>query len=150
MKVVVSSDEHTHLVQALLSELQARGHEVDYLGPQKGEEADWPLVSLEAAQRVAQGEANEGIVMCWTGTGATLVANKVPGIRAALCPDAETARGARLWNHANVLGLSLRTTSEPILKEILDAWFSTPFSQDEWNRKQIERIREIESRFAGR
>ncbi|MGD0573822.1 MAG: RpiB/LacA/LacB family sugar-phosphate isomerase [Anaerolineales bacterium] len=149
MKVVVSSDEHTHLVQALLAELQARGHEVDYLGPEKGEEADWPLVSLEAAQRVARGEASEGIVMCWTGTGATLVANKVPGIRAALCPDAETARGARLWNHANVLGLSLRTTSEPILKEILDAWFSTPFSQDEWNRKQIERIREIESRFAG-
>ncbi|MGA2821476.1 MAG: RpiB/LacA/LacB family sugar-phosphate isomerase [Anaerolineales bacterium] len=150
MKVVVSSDEHTHLVETLLAELQGRGHEVDYLGPEKGGEADWPVVSLEAAQRVARGEASEGIVMCWTGTGATLIANKVPGIRAALCPDAETAKGARLWNHANVLGLSLRTTSEPVLKEILDAWFSTPFSQDEWNRRQIERIQEIERRFAGR
>ncbi|MGA2110962.1 MAG: RpiB/LacA/LacB family sugar-phosphate isomerase [Anaerolineales bacterium] len=149
MKIVVSADQRTHLVDTLLEELRGRGHEVDYRGPEKGAEADWPLVSLEAAERVARGEASEGIVMCWTGTGATLVANKVPGIRAALCADAETARGARLWNHANVLGLSLRGTSEPVMKEILEAWFTTPFSQDEWNCRQIDRIREIETRFSG-
>jgi ribose 5-phosphate isomerase B len=82
--------------------------------------------------------------MCWTGTGASLAANKVPGIRAALCQDAETAKGARIWNHANVLALSLRATPIPIAREILDAWFSTPFSTDEWNLKQMERIRHIE------
>jgi len=150
VKVAVSADQHTHLVEALLQDLRARGHAVDYRGPQEGGEADWPVVTLEAAERVAHGEADEGIVLCWTGTGATLVANKVPGIRAALCLDAETARGARRWNHANVLGLSLRSTSEAVLKEILEAWFSTPFADDEWNRKQIERVREIEWRFAGR
>ena len=82
--------------------------------------------------------------MCWTGTGASLAANKVVGIRAALCHDAETAKGARIWNHANVLALSLRATPVPIAREILDAWFSTPFGTDEWNLKQIERIRRIE------
>ncbi len=84
--------------------------------------------------------------MCWTGTGSSIAANKVPGVRAALCHDAETAKGARIWNHANVLALSLRTTSEALLKEILDAWFETPFSNDDWNLNQIERIKEIERR----
>ena len=85
--------------------------------------------------------------MCWTGTGATLAANKVPGVRAALYHDAETAKGARIWNHANVLGLSLRATPEAMAKEILDAWFETPFSDDEWNLCQMRRIREAEQRY---
>ncbi|HIA29720.1 MAG TPA: galactose isomerase, partial [Candidatus Marinimicrobia bacterium] len=66
---------------------------------------------------------------------------------AALCRDAETAKGARKWNHANVLALSLQATSESVLKEILDAWFSTKFSDDEWNLKQIERIRHMETKL---
>ncbi|GAB4514309.1 MAG: RpiB/LacA/LacB family sugar-phosphate isomerase [Anaerolineae bacterium] len=147
MKIAVSTDERTDLVDFILDELRQRGHEPLYFGPEKGQEADWPVVTLQAAEAVARGEADEGIVMCWTGTGATLVANKVPGIRAALCHDAETARGARIWNHANVLALSLRATAPAIAKEILDAWFSTPFSEDEWNRTQIERIREIEKKY---
>jgi len=105
-------------------------------------------VARQAAEAVALGEADEGIVMCWTGTGAALAANKIPGIRAALCHDAETARGARIWNHANVLALSLRATAEAILKEILDAWFSTPYSQDEWNQRQIARIRALEEQYS--
>jgi len=145
MKIAVSADERTHLVDFILEELRKRGHEVLYFGPEPGEEADWPVVTREAAEHVARGEADEGIVMCWTGTGASIAANKVPGIRAALCHDAETAKGARIWNHANVLALSLRATSEPIAKEILDAWFSTPYSDDEWNRTQIERIRQMEA-----
>jgi ribose 5-phosphate isomerase B len=106
---------------------------------------DWPLVSAAVARAVAGGEADEGLVMCWTGTGAALAANKVPGVRAALCQDAETARGARVWNHANVLALSLRSTSEPIALEILEAWFATPWSQDPWNREQIGRIADLEN-----
>ncbi len=148
MRIAVSSDDHTPLVDAVIKEIEQRGHEALYFGPRAGEAAaaahDWPLVTAQAAQRVADGRADEAVVLCWTGTGASLAANKVAGVRAALCHDAETARGARTWNHANVLALSLRATSVPIAREILAAWFSTPFSNDDWNRQQIERIRQLE------
>ena len=147
MKIAVSTDERTGLVETLLKELNARHHTVEYIGPEAGEDADWPEVTCCAAELVASGAADEGIVMCWTGTGASIAANKVKGVRAALCRDAETAKGARKWNHANVLALSLQATSESILKEILDAWFSTKFSDDEWNLKQIERIRHMETKL---
>ena len=150
MKIAVSTDERTHLVDAIVSALQERGHEVEYFGPEPGKEADWPDVTLQAVERVADGQAEEAIVMCWTGTGCTLAANKVPGIRAALCHDAETAKGARIWNHANVLGLSLRATPEAVAKEILHAWFDTPYSDDEWNARQMQRIREIEKKYSAR
>jgi ribose 5-phosphate isomerase B len=148
MKIAVSSDERTHLVDLILAELQARGHEVTYFGPEAGAEADWPEVTVRAVEQVTQGAADEAVVMCWTGTGCTLAANKVPGIRAALCHDAETARGARVWNHANVLALSLRATPEPVAKEILDSWFATPYSDDDWNRRQMERIAELEAKYS--
>ena len=148
MKVAVSTDERTHLVDFILEELKRRGHEVVYVGPETGAEADWPVVTVDAVERVIQREADEAIVMCWTGTGCALIANKVPGIRASLCHDAETARGARIWNHANVLALSLRATPEPVAKEILNAWFDTPYSADEWNLRQMQRIREIEEKSA--
>lgn len=112
MKLAMSTDERTHLVDTIVEELQRRGHEVEYFGSEPAKEADWPNVTLQAVERVAGGQANEAIVMCWTGTGCTLTANKVPGIQAALCHDAETAKGARVWNHANVLGLSLRATPD--------------------------------------
>jgi ribose 5-phosphate isomerase B len=148
MKIAVGSDERTHLTDVLIEELTKRGHELILFGPlaQHDPEVDWPLTSSKAAQAVASGQAEEGIVCCWTGTGASIAANKVPGVRAALCHDAETARGARIWNHANVLALSLRATPEAIAKEILDAWFATPYSDDEWNRQQMERIRRLEAR----
>ncbi len=149
MKITVSSDEHAPLVDAVVEEIEKRGHAVEYFGPRAGDPAsddnDWPLVTLEAVSRVASGAADEAVVMCWTGTGASLAANKVTGIRAALCHDAETARGARVWNHANVLALSLRATPIPIAREILDAWFSTPYSNDDWNLRQLARIRNIEA-----
>lgn len=148
MKLAVSTDERTHLVDTIVEELQKRGHEVEYFGPEPGKEADWPDVTLQAVERVAGGQADEAIVMCWTGTGCTLAANKVPGIRAALCHDAETAKGARVWNHANVLGLSLRATPESIAKEILNAWFDTPYSNDEWNMRQMQQIKEIEKKYS--
>jgi ribose 5-phosphate isomerase B len=149
MKVAVSSDERTPLVETVLEELAKRGIETRYIGPQAGEEADWPEVTVQAVECVRSGAADEAIVMCWTGTGCTLAANKVPGIRAALCHDAETARGARVWNHANVLALSLRATSEAVAREILEVWFATPWSDDEWNQKQIQRISQLERRYGG-
>lgn len=144
MKIALSSDMRTHLVDTIIQELEERGHEVLYFGPAADDEADWPEVTRQAAERVAQGRADEGIVMCWTGTGASIAANKVPGIRAALVHDAETAKGARTWNHANVLALSLRATPEAVAREILDAWFETPYSDDEWNLEQIDRIHKME------
>jgi len=132
MKIAIGSDERTNLSDMLIEELRKRGHELTLFGPliENDTNIDWPLVSSKVAEAVADGQADEGIVCCWTGTGASIAANKVPGIRAALCHDAETARGARIWNHANVLALSLRATSEAIAKEILYAWFATPYSDD--------------------
>jgi ribose 5-phosphate isomerase B len=147
MKIALASDEKQPLTDALVADLRARGHELVLFGPlAEGDlEVDWPLTSVKVAEAVASGRAEQGIVCCWTGTGASIAANKVRGIRAALCHDAETARGARTWNHANVLAISLRATSIPVAKEILDAWFGTPCSEDEWNRAQIARVAAIEA-----
>ncbi len=145
MKIAVSADERLPLIEVLLEELKQRGHEVLYFGPEHGAAArDWPDVTHKVAKCVAEGTADEGIVLCWTGTGASIAANKVSGVRAALCRDAETAKGARIWNHANVLALSMRATSGPILKEILDSWFGTSYSQDPWNLDQVAKITRME------
>jgi ribose 5-phosphate isomerase B len=148
MKIAVGSDEKNALTDTLLEELRARGHELLLFGPlgAGNSEVDWPLTSARVADAVASGQADQGIVCCWTGTGASIAANKVRGARAALCHDAETAKGARIWNHANVLALSLRATSPAIGKEILEAWLSTAWSQDEWNQVQMERLRNLEER----
>lgn len=155
MKIAIGSDEATELTAALIEEVKKRGHEVLPFGPlaENDPESDWPAVSSRAAEAVARGEADEGIVCCWTGTGATIAANKVPSIRAALCHDAQTAKGARIWNHANVLALSLRATPVPVAREILDAWFSTPTTEGEaqskWNLEQLEYIQQLEQKYGG-
>ena len=153
MKIAIGSDEASELTKALLQELEKRGHEVIPFGPlaENDPDEDWPLVSSRVAEAVIEGKADEGIVCCWTGTGASIAANKVPGIRAALVHDAQTARGARIWNHANVLALSLRATPVPVMREILDAWFETS-SQDKeaqtaWNLQQMARIRQLETKY---
>ena len=110
MKIAVAADERTGVADALADELRQRGHEPIPHGALNEEERDdWAWASEAAARDVAEGRADQGIVCCWTGTGASIAANKVPGIRAALCGDPETADGARKWNDANVLALSLRT-----------------------------------------
>ncbi len=147
MKIAVGSDEQTHLTDAVVDEIKKRGHEVELLGPLRGENALWPQVAQEVAERVAQGKADEGVLFCWTGTGVSMAANKVPGIRAALVHDAETAKGARLWNRANVLCMSLRATSEVVAKEILDAWFGTPLGTDPVDVESVEQVQEIERKY---
>ena len=127
MKIAVASDEPYAIHDVLVQELERRGHEVVRFGSVRtAEEAPWPEVAAAAAGAVASGECAEGVFCCWTGTGIAMAANKLPTIRAALCTDAETARGARVWNHANVLALSNRLLGEHLLREILDAWLSTP------------------------
>lgn len=127
MKISIGADERLPVVETAITELQARGHTVQWYGPAPEVTDPWPAVARAVAEDVSSGRADEGIVMCWTGTGVSIAANKVPGVRAALCADAETARGARLWNNANVLALSMRRTSDAVLKEILEAWFGTTY-----------------------
>jgi len=145
MRIALSTDLRTPLIDTLMAEAKAHGHRVIYVGPEEeGGEADWPDVTSQAVQRIGSGEADEAIVCCWTGTGASIAANKHRGIRAALCTDAETARGARVWNDANVLALSLRLTTDALAKEILNAWFSAQPGADDWNRAQFAKINAME------
>jgi ribose 5-phosphate isomerase B len=146
MKIAIASDEKTHLTDFVIEDLKKRGHEVQLVGPLLGEALPWTLASEQLADVVARGEADEGVLFCYTGTGASIAANKVPGIRAALCADAQTAKGARWWNDANVLVMSLRATSPDVAKEILEAWFSEQVRADE--QATIAQLAEIEARHA--
>jgi ribose 5-phosphate isomerase B len=173
MRIAVAADEGVGVAGALLEELTRRGHEVSAHGAlaasdrrtaggaqvRRGEgearreqlcdegsqeREGWAWCSEAAAREVAEGRAAQAIVCCWTGTGASIAANKVPGVRAALCLDAATAAGARRWNDANVLALSLRSTSEAELQEILDAWFAGHASVEVEDRENIAHLAEIE------
>jgi len=144
VKISVAADERTGVAEALADELRQRGHEPILHGALSDDERDdWAWASEAAARDVADGRAEQGVVCCWTGTGASIAANKVPGVRAALCGDAETARGARTWNDANVLALSLRATSPALLEEILDAWFESAASMDGDDVANIRHLDEI-------
>ncbi|AGY58612.1 RpiB/LacA/LacB family sugar-phosphate isomerase [Gloeobacter kilaueensis] len=142
MKIAVGSDEKNYLTDALVQELEGRGHELLLIGPLAGTGDAWPAVGEAVGEAVGSGRSALGIVCCYTGTGVSIAANKVTGVRAALCGDAQTAAGARRWNDANVLALSLRTTTPDLLREILDAWFGTDCPASE--RVYVEQIRAIE------
>jgi len=145
VRIAVAADELTGVADAVPEELRRRGHELILHGAYAdGERPDWAWASEAAAREVAEGRAEQAVVACWTGTGASMAANKVPGIRAALCADAATADGARRWNDANVLALSLRLTSSAELEEILDAWFAGDSSRDTDDVRNIEHLRDIE------
>jgi ribose 5-phosphate isomerase B len=146
VRIAVAADELTGVAEALPAELRRRGHEVILHGAYSSDEQDdWAWASERAARDVAEGRAEQGVVACWTGTGASIAANKVRGIRAALCADAPTAEGARRWNDANVLALSLRATSQAELEEILEAWFAGSSSTDESDVRNVEHLGRIES-----
>jgi ribose 5-phosphate isomerase B len=125
MKVALGSDEKTALTEAVRDDLERRGHYVVLVGPPGGEPSEWAEVGQRVGELVAKGDVETGVLFCWTGTGASIAANKVPGVRAALCTDAATAAGARTWNDANVLVMGLRLTTPEVARELLDAWFAT-------------------------
>ena len=144
MRIAVAADERTGVAEAVERELRRRGHDTVVHGAlAEGERDDWAWASEAAARDVADGRADQAVVCCWTGTGASIAANKVPGIRAALCADAETARGARRWNDANALALSLRTTTDALLAEILDAWFEARPSEDQDDVANVNHLADI-------
>jgi ribose 5-phosphate isomerase B len=148
MRIAIAADERTGVAGAVEAALRERGHEVVAAhGALSDEERDdWAWCSEAAARDVAEGRAEQAVVCCWTGTGASIAANKVAGIRAALCADAATADGARRWNDANVLALSLRTTAEAELAEILDAWFAAGPSDEAGDAANIAHLADIEGR----
>ena len=128
------TDEVTAVTQGIQALLAERGHDVLVLG----DGDPWPEVGRRVGEAVAGGTADRGVVCCWTGTGVSMAANKVPGVRAALCTDAETARGARRWNDANVLALGLRLTSATVAEEAIEAFLGTEPEPTE--RANIDRV----------
>src|SRR5438552_5163950 len=145
MRVSVAADELVGVAEEIVEELRSRGHDpVSHGALSDTERDDWAWCSEAAARDVAEGRAEQAIVCCWTGTGASIAANKVAGVRAALCGDAHTAAGARRWNDANVLALSLRATSEAQLAEILDAWFAASASDEPDERANVARLAELQ------
>jgi ribose 5-phosphate isomerase B len=141
MKLVLGSDEKTALTDAVRDDLEQRGHDVVLVGPPRGEPIEWAEVGQRVGELVAKGEVDTGVLFCWTGTGASIAANKVPGVRAALCTDDATAAGARKWNDANVLVMGLRLTTPEVAREMLDAWFAT-----EPDPGEADNIARLESR----
>nr|WP_249213881.1 RpiB/LacA/LacB family sugar-phosphate isomerase [Synechocystis sp. PCC 7338] len=131
----------------MIEHLQNLGHELMLFGPLAGEIMPWPLVAQQLAEAVAGQTVEEGVLFCWAGTGASIAANKVPGVRAALVRDAQTAKGARWWNDANVLVMSLRATSPAIAKEILTAWFTARVKPEELPCIQL--VTAIEQKYSG-
>jgi ribose 5-phosphate isomerase B len=136
MRVAFATDERTAVSDAVRDHLVRQGHDVVELG----EGTPWPDVGRRVGEAVAAGAADRGVACCWTGTGVSIAANKVPGVRAALCVDAETARGARRWNDANVLAIGLRLTSPVVAGELLDAFLDDGIDVDPTERANIERL----------
>jgi ribose 5-phosphate isomerase B len=145
LRIAFGSDDRTHLTDFIEQELRSRGHQVELVGPPAGQPLQWTDVARAVAERVASARADEGLLCCWTGTGVSIAANKLPGVRAALCNDAETARGARAWNDANLLCLSLRTTTEALAREVLDAWFSA--RPEESEAANVKKLNELDRRY---
>jgi len=142
VKICLGTDQRSYVTDLVVEELKRRGHQVEFVGPISDGTYPWPEVARTVGERVAEGQTDQGVLFCWTGTGVSIAANKVPGVRAALCGDAETARGARAWNDANVLCLSLRATSADIAKEILDAWFAA--EPDPTEAENVRRVEEMD------
>jgi ribose 5-phosphate isomerase B len=138
VKVALGADERTALTDAVAADLEALGHSVTLVGPPAGEDKQWAEVGREVGRLVVDGACDTAVLFCWTGTGASIAANKVGGVRAALCTDAQTAAGARKWNDANVLVMGLRLTTPEVAREMLDAWFGTGVDASE--RDNIARL----------
>ena len=140
VRIVVGADDEGAVAEAVVDELKARGHEVEVLSPDQ-----WPDVAEQVARTVATGEADQGVLFCWTGTGTSMAANKVPGVRAALAWDPWIAEGARKWNDANVLVMSLKRTDPETARQIVDAWLSVE-APDPDEAANIARLGELERR----
>ena len=148
MRIAIGSDERCSLTDAVVAYLKRQDHKLELFGPLADEPLTWPDVAAKVAKRVSLGACDSGVLFCWTGTGVSIAANKVPGVRAALCTDAETARGARKWNDANVLCMGLRLTSETVAVEVLEAWLST--QSDPSEAENVQKVRQMDMELGAR
>ena len=140
MRVAIGADDRGPLTDALLAELERCGARIERFGAIADGSTAWAEIGRAVGEAVAAGRAGVGVVCCWTGTGVAIAANKVAGARAALCADAVTAAGARRWNDANVLALSLRLTTPAVGLEILAAFLATPASDDPAERAEFAKL----------
>lgn len=140
MRITVGSDEQTPLTEGVVLALREAGHKLELVGPLAGADDEWAQVGADVGRRVGAGDADLGVLFCWSGTGVSIAANKVPGVRAALCGDPETARLARKYNHANVLVMSLRATSEQVGREILAAFLAEPVGTDDFDVRNVRAV----------
>jgi ribose 5-phosphate isomerase B len=141
MRIAYACDDENDTTRAVIDFLNATGHEV--VRPTTSDR--WPDLGEAVGRAVVDGAADFGVVMCWTGTGTAIAANKVPGVRAALAWDPWIARGARLWNDANVLALSLKRLAPDVAVEVVQSFLAVP-SPDEDEAGNIALIGEIETR----
>ena len=139
MRIVVGADDEGEVLDAVVDELGQRGHELTVLPRDL-----WPNVARQVAETVARGDADQGMLFCWTGTGTSMAANKVPGVRAALAWDPWIAEGARRWNDANVLVMSLKRTSPEVARAIVDAWLGVE-APDADEQDNIARLAELDA-----
>jgi ribose 5-phosphate isomerase B len=145
-RIAVGSDMQHETATAVAAHLEKAGLDVVRCGAVEGPDTPWPDVAEQVARLVAQGVVDTGVLCCWTGTGVSIAANKVPGVRAALCADAETAHGARRWNDANVLAIGLANTKTDAATAIVDAWLAVTEIDPE-EARNIARIPELEQRY---
>jgi len=138
VRIIVGADDEGAIADTVVDELRRRGHDVTVL-----ERSEWPDVAKRVAESVASGAADQGVLFCWTGTGTSMAANKVPGVRAALAWDPWIAEGARKWNDANVLVMSLKRTTEETARDILDAWLAVD-EPDPDEAENIARLNELD------
>jgi ribose 5-phosphate isomerase B len=133
MRIAFGTDERTAMTDAIQQCLRELGHEVVVVA----DGGPWPEVGRGVGEAVSTGAVERGVVCCYTGTGVSMAANKVPGVRAALCTDADTAAGARKWNDANVLAMGYRLTSEAVAAEMIDAFLTTDPDPSEANNVRL-------------
>jgi ribose 5-phosphate isomerase B len=148
--MAVGSDSASYLTDAVCTHLEKKGIELVRCGRCCGKEADYVDAAREVAELVASGACEQGLIFCWTGTGVTIIANKVPGVRAALCVDGFSARIARLANNANVLVLGVRLTGEPLAREIVDTWLETQPSTEPGRMNFHRKTEELDQFYRGR
>jgi ribose 5-phosphate isomerase B len=138
MRIIVGADDEGAVADSVVDELRERGHDVTVL-----DRGQWPEVARVVGETVASGGADQGVLFCWTGTGTSMAANKIPGVRAALAWDPWIAEGARRWNDANVLVLSLKRTTPETAREIVDAWLAVE-APDPDEAENIARLTELD------
>ena len=145
MKIAIGCDHGAFALKTLLvSHLEKKGYTVVDFGTHSEDSCDYPEFAAAAAKAVAAGECHRGIVLCTTGIGVSIVANKVKGIRCALLHDVDTARLTRLHNDTNMIALGAALLEQSLALSIVDTWLETPFSNEARHQRRINQITELE------